>query len=295
MKTPIALAALALAVALTACSPEAEPEPRAVDPAGSPVTRPDAVPAAEGEVRTRGPVTVLDDGDGAELCLGGVAESLPPQCGGPRLIGWDWAEHPEHEDVSGVKWGDFAVTGTFDGTDVTPTEVVPQEDYDGPEPSDEEPLGTPCDEPAGGWQPADPAGATPEAMDETLRVASALPGYAMAWLDQSMSSSPQTNDPTQLVINVAVTQDPSGAESKLRETWGGALCVSEAEHSDRELQRISRDLLDLPGMLSGGGSSRPDHLEFTVIHDDGSFQAWVDQEHGEGLVEISSALVSAAD
>jgi hypothetical protein len=30
-----------------------------------------------------------------------------------------------------------------------------------------------------------------------------------------------------------------------------------------------------------------------VVHDDGSIQAWVDQEYGEGLVRVSSALVPA--
>ena len=27
-----------------------------------------------------------------ELCLGPIAESCPPQCGGPALVGWDWAD-----------------------------------------------------------------------------------------------------------------------------------------------------------------------------------------------------------
>jgi hypothetical protein len=33
----------------------------------------------DGLVRTTSLATVLDDGDGAELCVGGVAESYPPQ------------------------------------------------------------------------------------------------------------------------------------------------------------------------------------------------------------------------
>jgi hypothetical protein len=37
--------------------------------------------------------TVLQEGDGPpELCLGGVAESFPPQCGGPEIAGWDWED-----------------------------------------------------------------------------------------------------------------------------------------------------------------------------------------------------------
>lgn len=52
--------------------------------------------------------TLIDSGDGPELCLGGVAASLPPQCGGPvveGLIMGDWAER-----ASGVTWGDRNVT-----------------------------------------------------------------------------------------------------------------------------------------------------------------------------------------
>jgi hypothetical protein len=43
------------------------------------------------------------------------------------------------------------------------------------------------------------------------------------------------NDPTKLILNVRVTEDLAGAEAKLRETWGGMLCVSKAEHTESEL------------------------------------------------------------
>jgi len=223
-------------------------------------------------------VTVLDDGDGPELCLGGVADSLPPQCGGPKITGWDWAVHEMHEDQAGVKWGDFHVTGTFDGTSFAVSEAIPAALYDALAVPDEEPLGTPCAEPEGGWV-VDQALTSSEAMDATLTAASALPGYAMAWLDGN-------------VINVAVTGDPAAAEATLRETWGGGLCVSEAAHTEAELQAIQTELNALPGMLHTG-SRRPDHLELHVVLDDGSIQQWVDQEHGEGMVTVTSALVPA--
>ena len=85
------------------------------------------VPAATGQVTTGYPVTVLDDGDGAELCLGGVMDSFPPQCGGPGLVGWDWSEHDgDFEEGSGVRWGDFVVTGSFDGETFTPSRSCPR-------------------------------------------------------------------------------------------------------------------------------------------------------------------------
>src|SRR5262245_9982995 len=38
-----------------------------------------------------GGMVVSPKGDDATyLCLGGVLESLPPQCSGPEIVGWDW-------------------------------------------------------------------------------------------------------------------------------------------------------------------------------------------------------------
>ena len=52
-----------------------------------------------------------------ELCLGPIAESYPPQCGGPALVGWDWADHKDTFEQQGdVRWGTYLVTGTWDGT-----------------------------------------------------------------------------------------------------------------------------------------------------------------------------------
>lgn len=251
---------------------------RAEDPAlhaGSGTTEPDE-PADADVVRTDGLATVLDDGDGPELCLGPVAQSLPPQCSGLPMTGWDWADHPEHEEAAGVRWGSFAVSGTWDGETFAATDATPAALYDAMAEKPEEPLGTPCEDIG---DAIDATKATPEARDATLTAASALPDVAMVWLDED-------------VINVAVTEDTERAAATLRETWGGLLCVSEAEHTQRELEAIQRELNDLPGLLTAG-STRPDHLSVTVVHDDGSLQEQVDEEYGEGLVEVSSALVPA--
>lgn len=47
--------------------------------------------------------TVIDDGDGFKVCLIGVAQSLPPQCGGPIAEGLEAG--PWAETASGVTWG----------------------------------------------------------------------------------------------------------------------------------------------------------------------------------------------
>lgn len=109
----------------------------------SPAAAPSAVPAAPGEVGTRGAVTVLDDGSGPALCLGPIAESFPPQCGGPPLVDWDWkAQLPDtYQQASGVTWGEYAVTGRWDGESLTVTHAVPaaqvQPHVDDPTPTTE--------------------------------------------------------------------------------------------------------------------------------------------------------------
>jgi len=51
--------------------------------------------------------TIIDSGNGPEICIGGVLESLPPQCSGPiieDLVMGDWAE-----TASRVSWGERTV------------------------------------------------------------------------------------------------------------------------------------------------------------------------------------------
>lgn len=55
--------------------------------------------------------TVIDSGAGPELCTGGVADSLPPQCSGPIADGLDltgWTE-----EAGGVRWGERTVVVTW--------------------------------------------------------------------------------------------------------------------------------------------------------------------------------------
>ena len=126
----------ALVVFLTACATPGNPAGDRTaadggdgDPAAPTASQPssDAVPgtavgspAAPGEVTGQG--TVLQVGDAPpQLCLGGVAESYPPQCGGPEVAGWDWAAAEQWESASDVTWGAYAVTGTWDGAVFTST------------------------------------------------------------------------------------------------------------------------------------------------------------------------------
>ena len=276
------IAALALTLPLAACS--TEDEMKAVDPADAggtsaassgdePARDTVPVPVPDGEVRTNGLVTVLDDGDGPEMCLGAIAESYPPQCGGPALADFDFGDVGA-EQASGVTWGSYALTGTFDGTTFTVTDAIPAALYD-----------VMAEPGAGGLEPAcetpattDTTRATPQDMDATLAAASALPTYATAWMSGG-------------TINVAVTEDAAGAEAELRKTWGGMLCVTTVERTEADLNQVNQELQAALGeSLLTSGSYAPDSLDAQVVFDDGSIQAWADQTWGEGLVKVTSAL-----
>ncbi|GAB6983509.1 hypothetical protein [Nocardioides pyridinolyticus] len=204
MRTASALAALLLVLA--ACG--SEDGATATDPSGPSDAMPTAVPAAPGQVTTRGIVTVMDTGS-PELCLGPVAESWPPQCGGPPIEGWDWADHDGvFERQQDTRWGLFVVTGTWDGA--------------------------------------------------TFGYDSAVPAA---------------------LHNPIVDAEP-------------VLPRPAVELSQGELDEIAEQVgSDLPG--AQGAYAEGGHVLVDVIYDDGSFQAWVDEEHGAGVVVVSSMLVDA--
>lgn len=67
--------------------------------------------------------TVMDIGGAVEFCLGSVAESFPPQCSGIPLTGWSWDGVEGGDAVDDVRWGAYAVTGTYDGEALAVTEA----------------------------------------------------------------------------------------------------------------------------------------------------------------------------
>jgi hypothetical protein len=297
VKLALAIGTVAL-LTLTACGTETgdakgddDPQPAASTPAGT--TPPAKVPAAKGVVTGQG--TVMDTGS-PELCLGAVAESYPPQCSGLPIVGWDWSKVAGQFEKSGdTRWGSFVLTGTFDGTTFTMTKpAISLATYDPAAPPAYDPFKTPCAEPDGGWAVVDPAKTNDQTMQQVFEKASQLDGYAGSWMDQSRNTSTdegQQNDPTLVVVNVTVTGDVDAAEAELREIWGGALCVSKAKYTETDLQAIQTQLQELPGLLTSNAQN--DQVTAEVINDDGSIQAWADDEYGAGRVVITSALKSA--
>lgn len=275
---------------------------------------PDAPTAAATQelLTTPGAVTVLDDGGGAQLCLGAIAESLPPQCGGAAVLGWDWADWDgAYDEAAGVRWGLFTLTGTYDAEAFTFTPDTVRPWREGDEPSGDVGPGmdfsTPCTAPDGGWRVLDEARTTDERMNRTFERAAGLDGYAVAWVDRSRvpSAGEDATPEEQLaetapypeltIINVRVVGDVAAAAAELREIWGGMLCVTAAEHTEAELQSIADEVVatlpasDLQGV---GVDGMAGIVSVGVIHDDGTLQQRFDDEYGAGLVVVSSALRS---
>lgn len=209
----LACAAAAGLLALGGCT--ADPE----QPGGGATGDPGAFPrpAAAGEVVAQG--TVLQkNGEEPQFCLGGVADSYPPQCSGPPVLGWDWSVAPQADSASGVTWGRYALTGTWDATAFTVTQpAIPLSLYDALAQFDPR-------------SDAANAGASDEAtlmrLQDELNAADYNPGTFSDWSEAPVLSSWTEN---------------------------GYLWVS-------------------------------------VIYDDGSVQEFFDQQFGEGIVAVQSAL-----
>ncbi|MFE3450504.1 hypothetical protein ACFXJ8_16375 [Nonomuraea sp. NPDC059194] len=254
--------------------------------------------------RYQADMTVLSNAEhGPQLCAM-VAQSLPPQCGGPDIVGWDWTT-VEHESRDGVRWGEYHVVGTWDGDRLTLTEPArPAERRDTPR--DRPDLTTPCPRPEGGWRPVDPSKATEEAMAAAIARAARLPGYAGSWLDQGYlkeidgydpddprSVERHTNDPKRLVLNLRFTGDPAVHEPAIREVWGGALCLSRAERTAAELRTLQeRVSKQFKGAFSVSADELAGQVKVGVWVVTPQLQRQVDDTYGKGLVVLHGFLQS---
>ena len=279
-----AVAAAALGMLLAGCGDVGPVVPR-VD-AAQPSRN--LVPASyDGRFRTS--ATVLESPDhGPQLCHA-VAESLPPQCGGPDIVGWDW-ESVRHESAGGTRWGEYGLVGTYDDNVFTLTEPPTKPNWDG----DHGDLETPCPEPDGGWRPVDPDAATDAALNAGVRRARGVDGVSGVWIDQRIPDDEITeqnaNDPKRLVLNVTTVGDPAAMEREIRTVWGGALCVSTAERTMAELQRVQRQLGEADGMLSSGIDEVTAQVGLTVLVATEEFQQRLDDRYGAGAVRLFGSL-----
>lgn len=218
--------------------------------------------------------TILQEGDGEpELCLGGVAESYPPQCGGLAVIGLDWDDVADAETASGTTWGTAWVVGTYDAEAGTFTltrapSADPPEGVEVPAPEDHEfpPL---CDDPyRGGDESFDPSSdegfAAQTALQET---AAGLDGYISLYVSDGSSE-----------FNVLVVDDAEAAHQTLREVWPGWLCVAVGEGAPEADRLAAQEALHAalgPDVVLGSGAGNADGVlnVQVVVADDATTQA----------------------
>ncbi|WP_144796435.1 hypothetical protein [Microbacterium paludicola] len=133
-----------LALAGCAASPGSAPPSSSDAPAGQSLG---SLAPAPPEAEVVGEGTVIDVDGTVEVCLGPVAESYPPQCSGLPLRGWAWDDADGAKSSGSVRWGQYALTGTYDGSALTLTGApVPLALYDPPartDPTGGEPGSTP--------------------------------------------------------------------------------------------------------------------------------------------------------
>lgn len=248
--------------------------------------------AYDGRFRAFG--TVLESPEhGPQLCHG-VDESLPPQCSGTDVAGWEW-DAVEAESVAGTTWGSYVLVGTFDGETFTLTEPAVVDDGTVERPTTGDPgFSTPCPEPAGGWEPVDPARATDSAFEAAAQRAQAADGFGGLWIDQQIPedqmSEANANDPQRFVMNVTTTGDVAAMERELRELWGGSLCVSKAARSEAELSSVQAALTDLPGLLSTSTDVRTGQVVVGLLVATEERQRELDDRFGEGTVRLHGWL-----
>jgi hypothetical protein len=148
---------------------------------------------------------------------------------------------------AGTRWGSYVLMGTWDGgrpllapEEFTLTEPAVADDGTVKRPASRfTAISTPCPQPAGGWRPVDPARATSSAFEAASRRAQAERGFGGLWTHQQNGKG-NANDPRKFVLNVTTTGDVAAMERKLREIWGGSMCVSKAARRRRSCCRCRR-------------------------------------------------------
>jgi hypothetical protein len=284
MRSAVLAAAAALAAGCAApATPGAAPSPLAVPTSAAPTRDPAQRYTVTG--------AVLESPDhGPQLCHV-MADSLPPQCGGPDVVPWDWAEVAGEESRGGTTWGTYRLVGTFDGKTLRLTEKPAKPLPASPRPHQMEP--SPCPEPAGGWRPSDPSKAGLRDREALISYAHKQPDFAGIWL--SWPDGPPTTDLVDegkhSVFNVTFTGDLDRHERAARKLWGGALCVAKAERTLDSLKRDQRALGDAQAeavaagvqILGSDASEQRNRLEVRTYIADEYARQWIAQRVQPGF------------
>jgi hypothetical protein len=263
----------------------------AVEPAPTPTT---GTPAVAPTQQYSVDATVLQDPThGPELCFA-VATSLPPQCKGTPIAGWDWRKVDREESVNGTTWGEFHIVGTYDGTAITITQ--PATAAHAPPPVTLPSYKTPCPTPPGGWTVVDRSKFSIDAYNAFANAARSQPDAAGLWLDSTTPVDGNTDLFPAQVINVAFTGDLDTHRAELRALWGGPFCVVHHDRSMRELQLIQQALNGDAGRDLGfqNRSASIDEvnndIRFDALVATPAGQTALDRRYGNGVVHLHGLL-----
>jgi hypothetical protein len=139
--------------------------------------------------------------------------------------------------------------------------------------------------------------ATREALETAVRRAQGSAHYAGSWLDNGYLErhGGEPNDPRRLVLNMAFTGDLEENERRIREVWGGALCVSPARYTETELVRIMETVtVGIPGGVSSGAvDTVANQVVVTVYFATDDLQHYLDARHGPGAVRAEGIFKPA--
>lgn len=263
--------------------------------------RSDSAPAASTPVPGRlyeVNATVLEDGSrDPMLCLGGIATSLPPQCGDVPIADWNWRAVEGEEALGGTTWGSFHVVGRYDGETFTLREAGPYEDDAGASVPEID-FTSPCREPKGGWSGL--VHATQADVPSADAYARSQPDYVASWITHL---DPRRSSAAPVVFNAVFAGDAEQHEAEIGKLWSGPLCVVARDvPSARELSRIRSEAearLDELGLRMLWSSSQSPSIEQVieigvVVDVDGAGQAALDARYGPGVIRLVPALRPAS-
>ncbi len=219
---------------------------------------------------------------GPQICFV-VRQSLPPQCGGPDIVGWDWSKVNGKTSVRGVTWGGpYVLAGTFDGRAVTLTAPpTPVRSRDLPGANVKKRFATPCKAPSGGWIPRSRSRGFAPLRQRVTAYAHRLSDLSAIWPDETQQ---------RVVLNVRFAANVAAHRADLRARYPGNLCVVAGGF---RIPQLNRTLAALPrtGMLSAAVDAVVGVVRMDVVYDDGTLQQTLDRRFGPGVVRVKSTLV----
>jgi len=222
--------------------------------------------------------------------------SLPPQCGGPDLVGFDWSDLPDRSSAGGTTWGSAHLEGTWDPARRVLTLTKPASPSEGMSaigPGADDFRTVPCEAPAGGWPLV--AGGGQENSYEATSFAegrSDVSGVWLAWPNGTPSDGNTAGTTTVLVVRVADGGDRAAIEAGVRERFTGNVCVIEGGPAKGELVQVQATVTGelRADMVSSGIDVIRASVQVTVWLAAPGQQEEYDRRYGPGVVVVHSLL-----